>query len=92
MTPGAVRSEETDVDAVLARIHAQRLRWLSVREARVAADDVSSQGGAFPRSRTLRFVLAHRRSLVLGLAAVLLLRRGWSGGLGMMLLRRFADR
>jgi len=92
VTSGATGSPEGDVDAVLARIHAQRLRWLSARQARAGAYDVPHHGGEFPRSRTLRFVLAHRRSLVLGLAAVMLLRRGWSGGLGMMLLRRFADR
>lgn len=92
MTSGGARSPENDVDAVLARIHAQRLRWLSARQARAGAEDGSHDDGGFPRSRTLRFVLAHRRSLVLGLAAVMLLRRGWSGGLGMLLLRRFADR
>ena len=79
-------------EAVLARIRVQRLRWLSALNRRQAAALVDAPAGDFPRSRTMKYVLAHPKTIVLGIAGMLLLRRGWYGKLGMLLLQRIAAR
>ncbi len=40
----------------------------------------------------MKYVLAHPKTIVLGIAGMLLLRRGWYGKLGMLLLQRIAAR
>lgn len=78
------------VEAVVARIRRQRLRWLTALHDR--ENESASPATAFPRSRTFRYVLAHPKTVAIAVAGVLLLRRGWSGKLGMLLLQRFALR
>ena len=80
------------VEAVVARIRRQRLRWLTALHDRENESASPAAATAFPRSRTLRYVLAHPKTVAIAVAGVLLLRRGWSGKLGMLLLQRFALR
>lgn len=79
-------------EAVLARIRMQRLRWLSAFNRRQAEVVVEAPTGGFPRSRTMKYMLAHPKTIVLGVAGMLLLRRGWYGKLGMLLVQRIVAR
>ena len=81
------------VEVVVMRIRRQRLRWLTaLHEGENESAPPPRPATAFPRSRTLRYVLAHPKTVAIAVAGVLLLRRGWSGKLGMLLLQRFALR